>query len=34
MMGYDWAKNCNHINFGMVMGMSTRKVYISILFLY
>jgi len=25
MMGYDWAKHCNHINFGMVLGMSTRK---------
>jgi len=25
LMGYDWSKTCNHINFGMVMGMSTRK---------
>lgn len=24
-MGYDWAKNLLHINFGMVSGMSTRK---------
>jgi arginyl-tRNA synthetase len=25
LMGYDWAKKCHHINFGMVKGMSTRK---------
>ncbi|TIB03125.1 hypothetical protein E3P96_01968 [Wallemia ichthyophaga] len=25
LIGYDWAKNLLHINFGMVMGMSTRK---------
>jgi len=25
LMGFDWAKRCHHINFGMVMGMSTRK---------
>jgi len=25
LMGYSWSQNCNHINFGMVMGMSTRK---------
>jgi arginyl-tRNA synthetase len=25
MMEYDWAKDCHHINFGMVNGMSTRK---------
>lgn len=25
LMGYEWAKNCNHINYGMVQGMSTRK---------
>lgn len=24
-MGFDWAKNLEHINFGMVQGMSTRK---------
>lgn len=24
-MGFDWAKNLLHINFGMVLGMSTRK---------
>merc|ERR1712169_26776 len=24
-MGFDWAKKCNHINFGMITGMSTRK---------
>lgn len=24
-MGYDWAKNLEHVNFGMVLGMSTRK---------
>ncbi|KAF8466669.1 hypothetical protein BDZ91DRAFT_657693 [Kalaharituber pfeilii] len=23
-MGFDWAKRCAHINFGMVLGMSTR----------
>ncbi|VVT45890.1 uncharacterized protein SAPINGB_P000942 [Magnusiomyces paraingens] len=25
LMGYEWAKNLKHINFGMVQGMSTRK---------
>lgn len=25
LMGYPWAKNLQHINFGMVQGMSTRK---------
>jgi len=25
MMGYDWAKKCQHVNFGMVIGMSTRS---------
>lgn len=25
IMGYDWAKKLQHINFGMVQGMSTRK---------
>eukprot|EP01092_Planopodium_desertum_P002923 TRINITY_DN14897_c1_g1_i1.p1 TRINITY_DN14897_c1_g1~~TRINITY_DN14897_c1_g1_i1.p1 ORF type:complete len:284 (-),score=50.19 TRINITY_DN14897_c1_g1_i1:63-878(-) len=25
MMGYDWVKKCQHINFGLVEGMSTRK---------
>ncbi|ORZ29794.1 arginyl-tRNA synthetase [Catenaria anguillulae PL171] len=25
LMGYEWAPKCNHINFGMVNGMSTRK---------
>lgn len=24
-MGFDWAKNLEHVNFGMVQGMSTRK---------
>ena len=24
-MGFEWAKNLEHINFGMVQGMSTRK---------
>eukprot|EP01114_Cavostelium_apophysatum_P021285 TRINITY_DN7386_c0_g1_i1.p1 TRINITY_DN7386_c0_g1~~TRINITY_DN7386_c0_g1_i1.p1 ORF type:complete len:618 (+),score=209.90 TRINITY_DN7386_c0_g1_i1:107-1855(+) len=24
-MGYDWVKDCTHINFGMVKGMSTRR---------
>jgi len=24
-MGYDWYDKCTHINFGMVLGMSTRK---------
>lgn len=24
-MGYGWAKNLEHVNFGMVLGMSTRK---------
>lgn len=25
LMGYEWAKNCIHINYGLVQGMSTRK---------
>ncbi|QRV91168.1 arginyl-tRNA synthetase [Ceratobasidium sp. AG-Ba] len=25
LMGYSWAKNLEHVNFGMVLGMSTRK---------
>eukprot|EP00029_Vermamoeba_vermiformis_P006564 TRINITY_DN2607_c0_g1_i1.p1 TRINITY_DN2607_c0_g1~~TRINITY_DN2607_c0_g1_i1.p1 ORF type:complete len:590 (+),score=236.05 TRINITY_DN2607_c0_g1_i1:461-2230(+) len=25
LMGYDWVNKCEHINFGMVKGMSTRK---------
>jgi len=25
MMGHDWAKKCEHVQFGMVKGMSTRK---------
>lgn len=25
LMGYEWAKNLKHINFGMVQGMSTRR---------
>lgn len=25
LLGYDWAKTCEHVNFGMVQGMSTRK---------
>jgi len=25
LMGFEWAKNCVHIPFGMVKGMSTRK---------
>ncbi|GAA5850878.1 hypothetical protein JCM3766R1_005910 [Sporobolomyces carnicolor] len=25
LMGYDWAKTLQHVNFGMVLGMSTRK---------
>lgn len=25
MMGHEWANRCEHINFGMVKGMSTRK---------
>lgn len=24
-LGFDWAKNLEHVNFGMVQGMSTRK---------
>lgn len=25
LMGYEWAKKCQHISFGMIQGMSTRK---------
>ena len=25
LMGYDWASECSHINFGLVKGMSTRS---------
>lgn len=25
LMGYEWANRCTHVNFGMVLGMSTRK---------
>ncbi|KAL2315872.1 putative arginine--tRNA ligase, cytoplasmic [Schizosaccharomyces pombe] len=25
LMGFDWAKKCVHINYGLVQGMSTRK---------
>ncbi len=25
LLGYEWAKNLQHVNFGMVQGMSTRK---------
>lgn len=25
LMNFEWAKKCEHINFGMVQGMSTRK---------
>lgn len=25
LMGYEWAKDLKHVNFGMVQGMSTRK---------
>lgn len=25
MLGFEWADRCKHINFGMVLGMSTRK---------
>ncbi|EDR29997.1 arginyl-tRNA synthetase, putative [Entamoeba dispar SAW760] len=25
LLGYSWAKECYHISFGMVMGMSTRR---------
>lgn len=25
LMGYPWAKTLQHVNFGMVSGMSTRK---------
>ena len=25
LMGYDWAQDCVHVNFGLVLGMSTRK---------
>ena len=24
-MGFEWAHNLEHVNFGMVQGMSTRK---------
>lgn len=24
-MGYDWSKRLQHVTFGMVLGMSTRK---------
>lgn len=24
-MGYEWANRLEHINFGMILGMSTRK---------
>lgn len=25
LMGFDWANRLEHVNFGMVLGMSTRK---------
>ena len=25
LMGHAWGKTCEHINFGMVLGMSTRQ---------
>ncbi|KAH9848770.1 arginyl-tRNA synthetase [Lenzites betulinus] len=25
LMGYEWAKNLEHVNYGLVLGMSTRK---------
>ncbi|KAI0765902.1 arginyl-tRNA synthetase [Trametes elegans] len=25
LMGFDWAKNLEHVNYGLVLGMSTRK---------
>ena len=25
LMGYEWADRLEHVNFGMVLGMSTRK---------
>ncbi|KAI5804586.1 hypothetical protein EDC01DRAFT_610726 [Geopyxis carbonaria] len=25
LLGMEWAKKCQHVNFGMVLGMSTRK---------
>ena len=25
LMGYDWANNLEHVNYGLVLGMSTRK---------
>ena len=25
LMGYDWAHNLEHVNYGLVQGMSTRK---------
>jgi len=32
LLGYDWSGNCEHVNFGKVLGISTRKgnmVYLS-----
>ena len=25
LMGFDWADRLEHVNYGLVMGMSTRK---------
>lgn len=25
LMGFDWAKKLEHVNYGLVLGMSTRK---------
>lgn len=25
LMGYDWAQNLEHVNYGLVLGMSTRR---------
>lgn len=25
LMGFDWAKRLEHVNYGLVLGMSTRK---------
>lgn len=25
LMGYEWAKTLEHVNYGLVLGMSTRK---------